>query len=43
MWNIFLEELSVRKNPLNVNVVVGDVITLCCNVTGNPAPDYYEW
>ena len=37
------EDLAVRKNPLDVNVVVSDEVTLCCNITGNPPPSYYEW
>ena len=35
--------LQIVTNPHDVMGVVRETISLCCQATGNPAPQYYEW
>ena len=42
--NILISDpLEVDINPVDKKRLVGENVTFCCQITGDPAPKYYEW
>ena len=39
----FPEPLEVEMNPVSKKRLVGEDVTFCCHVTGEPPPKNYEW
>ena len=37
------DPLEVDINPVDKKRLVGENVTFCCEITGDPAPKYYEW
>ena len=39
----YVENLQITTEPQDAYTIVGMTATLCCEASGTPAPDYYEW
>ena len=39
----FSANLQMIFEPQDAYVIEGMSVTLCCEATGTPPPDYYEW
>ena len=37
------DALRMSSDPANKMAIIGDRVELCCEATGVPPPDYYEW
>ena len=37
------DPLEVDINPVDKKRLVGENVTFCCEIKGDPAPKYYEW
>ena len=35
--------MEVEQNPIDKKQLVGQDVTFCCSITGEPGPKNYEW
>ena len=39
----FKEHLRMERHPHDKLLLQGESMKLCCEASGSPPPDYYEW